>query len=912
VNESANGLFTKLLVASKIFMHFRSVILISLQCLIAFASLSGARAQTLDPYRRINDPLAIADLGGPDSGRIMRDYSACGNDGPFDWDGYTIQAQDSGTGIIRHLWVVYTGGANPDTDYMKLWVDDSLLIDGSVRQFFSVTHGLISSPLDTSSSGAEVCDVQIPYFKNFKWTHHGDWHWRGSEWQHIDTSKTALPKVGSTTLAIEQSAANINYWKTDPWQAGNTISFQKDISSGDTMLLADIQGPAYIQKLHFQFAGLNTAVLQQLWISLYWDKCPTPSISLPLSDLFGITMGATDINAFRIFVDNANGTLDLTFPMPFKVDARLTILNQSNRIVSMQGTISYQDTTWCSSWGYFSTQYHITPEISYHLLHPTLHAKGSGRFIGTILNYPDSTTHWPYYLEGDGYVMADSLPYNLPGISTHYGGVEDYCDGGWYFVNQTIPAAVWPPSFSLPFRGCPNWPATEYRFFINAPYNYEKSIDVSFGHGFNDDYPTTMRTTAFYYTAWTPFYPSSDTIVAGNEWTITGAGYAPETPLVAELDSDTIYQGKAAADGSLWIRMNVSKEWKIGDHTLSINGVEKPELITILSQPKLVYVQDSAGRTFSERDSIEIRAYGFDPGEKLRPLLGDTAFTDIPLIVADTDGVARWKSFLPWVPQGLYHLYVVRESGDRVTSDSALYVTRTLNYEFELMQHAAPGDTNAGYDYASFSDKHFSQGALEFCGGNYHRGSTFAFEFETPYADSFKVTVFASIAHRFGIYKAYLNGVELGERDWFVNVPFPAIFRDSEVFQNVYIRAGKDTITFVNDGWADSANEYSIALDNLHLSPLSAETKTIARVDLESYSALSLYPDPVTQNILHIKGVSSDNIPITIYSSIGKRVMEVTLSHDRSLNISTLQNGNYWMMIEDGSARGSLPFTVIR
>ena len=174
-----------------------------LGCILAYAKVFS---QPLDPYRRINDPLAIANLGGPDSGQTIYDYK--GSSGPRDTDGYQIQSSATGAGIIRHLWVVYNGGGDPDSDYLKLWVDDSLLISGTAPDFFSKVHGLIGAPFDTSSSGAEVCETQIPYHRNFRWTTRGEWHFSGCAWQPIDTTKTTLPSLSSPAFRNDQLAAD--------------------------------------------------------------------------------------------------------------------------------------------------------------------------------------------------------------------------------------------------------------------------------------------------------------------------------------------------------------------------------------------------------------------------------------------------------------------------------------------------------------------------------------------------------------------------------------------------------------------------------------------------------------------------------------------------------------------------------
>ncbi|GEM_PF-4377462 len=878
------------------------------------AQAQAIHRDTLDPYRRMNDPLAIADLGGADSAPVMRAFRWDDYYGPLDTDGYAILASDTGPGILRHFWATFSGGHAPDSARLRLWVDDSLLIDGPAEDFFRKAHGVIRNPFDTAIAGGYDCETQIPYKHSFRWTNAYCWLVRDAEWQRIDTAKVFVPGMGSNLFDSLQSEAEVNYWKSDPWRDSVSAIFGGTAASQDTMVVTMLTGPAYIDDLHFAFPTLDTAVLHNLWLECFWDRCPTPSIQLPLSDFFGIAMGVRSIRSFRLAVDSANSTLDCFFPMPFRSNAKIVLINKNPTSVSLQGSVRYQPTSWDRHFGYFATQYHVTPEIAVGLLHPVLHAKGAGRYIGAIFNYPDSKYSVPIFMEGDGYMTVDSVPISFLGPSIDYTGTEDYCNAGWYFSDSDgHPSSI----FSLPFSGCPiRWP-TMYRFHIDDPYIYTRSIDIDWGHGFRNDYTTTYRTTSFYYTDWTPFYPSSDTIVAGNTWAVTGAGYAPDLPIVALLDADTIYRGYAGADGSIAFRLAVPNSWAVGDHTFSINGIQHPERITVLAVPKLRYVQDTANRCFSEGDSIELRGYGFHSGERLTLLLGDSLFSNPSTIVADTDGVFRAKLFLPWVPEGHYRVQVKRESGGSIISDSSLFVTRTLNYEFELLPNPNGGAT---YSYV-YQPGYWSQGAIAFCNGNWKRGSEFDFQFQVPFADTFSTTVFGVGDKRYGIYRTYIDESDLGLHDWFFATPNGgSIIRDSAVLPSIYLTAGLHTIRFVNEGWDDSAVEYSIAPDNMHLRPLSAlagyPASSVAPLPPEAHS-FGVYPNPLKDEVLFVSGIPDSNgdISVVIYNAIGQivdRVVAPAQSGDRSIVLPALPNGNYWLRIELPQSRKALSISILR
>ncbi len=856
--------------------------------LVALAVVVKSNAQSLDPYRRMNDPLAIADLGGPDSVPIY--YEFVGG-----WD--SVQGHATGPGIIRNFWNVFIGGGCPDTDYMSLWVDDSLLAAGTARDFFTGIHGLIGPPFDTASSGGEVCETQIPFRKSFVWTYKGEWHWSAVAWQPIDTTKTSLPTLGSSILAQEQASANDNYWNHPP-QLSNIIPVNSILKSGDTAVLIDKGGPAYIQQIHFHFPSTDSVRLDQLWIECYWDHCPTPSVAMPLSDLFGQAEGKAPMHAQWIEVDTASGVYELFFPMPFRVHGRILIINQGHSSATLNGSISVKDTAWNPSWGYFATQYHTTTAIPYHIYHPLLHAKGRGRYVGAILNFPGESLY-PSHLEGDAYVVVDSLPFDFPGISVHYGGMEDYCDAGWYFVSPQDTTVAMVP-FSDRFRGCPVFPLTIYRFHVNAPYNFTRSMDIDMGHGFWDDFTVNFRTSAFYYTEWTPFYASSDTIIAENIWHLSGSGFIPNTLVEMTLDSMLIYGGSVAQDGTFSIRLPISTSWPIGTHTLAVNGIKKPEPITVLSSPKIIYLADSAQPEFSEGDSIVICAYGFNANEQLSLMLGDTIIGYSPTVIVDSDGSAKLKTYLPWVPEGNYYLTIRRADGSLIHSDSTLYVTRTLDYEFEQMPATGPPYWVPTPTYYSRQNWHLSQGEFSFCNGNWVQGSTYTFQFSVPFADTFAPTLFALKGDRYAIYSIFMDGIKLGVHDWFIPQGDP--LRDSEVLSPIYLTAGLHTITCINTGHDDSTREYSFGPDNITLRPFSAASRPDAVPAITAEPTIAIFPNPVDQAMLSIAGLpdSLGEVPIRLFNDLGQEVIQTILpvsSGPRSLNMSSLSNGNYWIVL---------------
>ena len=120
----------------------------------------------------------------------------------------------------------------------------------------------------------------------------------------------------------------------------------KDISSGSTVTLADIDGPGIINHIWITVTNKTTEadcfVLSDLVIRMYWDDEKVPSVESPLGDLFCCGFGRECIvNSIPIAVIPNRG-LNSYFQMPFRKRARITLENQhSNPIPAFFYQIDY-------------------------------------------------------------------------------------------------------------------------------------------------------------------------------------------------------------------------------------------------------------------------------------------------------------------------------------------------------------------------------------------------------------------------------------------------------------------------------------------------------------------------------------------------------------------------------------------
>lgn len=120
-----------------------------------------------------------------------------------------------------------------------------------------------------------------------------------------------------------------------------------------------------------------------------------------------------------------------------------------------------------------------------------LDAVGRGHYVGCNLNIHNlrPTLEWNWYGEGDDMIFIDGEAWPP---SLHGTGMEDYFDTAWCPTQE----------YSSPYHGIilgggPNWSGkvSFYRYHIQDPIMFEKSIRVTIEHGHanrrSDDYSST-------------------------------------------------------------------------------------------------------------------------------------------------------------------------------------------------------------------------------------------------------------------------------------------------------------------------------------------------------------------------------------------------------------------------------------
>ena len=164
------------------------------------------------------------------------------------------------------------------------------------------------------------------------------------------------------------------------------------IKAGETVTLAEIEGPAVIQHIWMTVTGqvspANRHILRDLVLRMYWEEEDAPSVESPLGDFFCCGFGvACQVNSLPVAVNPTRG-FNCYFPMPFRKKARITLENQCDEdIPAFFYQIDYcLKPTLPEDCGYFHALWRrerITEKKKDYVILD--HVKGRGQYVGTYL-----------------------------------------------------------------------------------------------------------------------------------------------------------------------------------------------------------------------------------------------------------------------------------------------------------------------------------------------------------------------------------------------------------------------------------------------------------------------------------------------------------------------------------------------
>jgi hypothetical protein len=207
------------------------------------------------------------------------------------------------------------------------------------------------------------------------------------------------------------------------------------LEPGTTTTLAEIDGPGTIQHI---WITVRREAYRDTLLRFYWDGEETPSIEVPLGDLFCNGHGLRcNVTSIPIAV-NPSGGFNSYWPMPFREHARITIESQHREPISgFFYQITYALTEVPEKAAYLHAQWRRSMTGRQQPEHTILEGiRGQGHYVGTYLAWEQLSNGWwgegeiKFYMDGD-----EAFP-TICGT-----GTEDYFGGAWGFGGEPYSTA---------------------------------------------------------------------------------------------------------------------------------------------------------------------------------------------------------------------------------------------------------------------------------------------------------------------------------------------------------------------------------------------------------------------------------------------------------------------------------------
>jgi hypothetical protein len=295
-------------------------------------------------------------------------------------------------------------------------------------------------------------------------------------------------------------------------RTGGNRDFLFNIDAGKKATLAEIQGPGTITHIWVTISSQERYHLRRIVLRAYWDGETEPSIEAPIGDFFGLGYGEPYYWASAPLAVS-DRALNCFFAMPFSRGARIEIENQGERpITAFYYYVDYESYAPASAaaraterQGRFHAWWNreITkategkPNTDGQNNYLIMDTVGHGHYVGVVMHIQGLATGW--WGEGDDmmFVDGDAKP-TLNGT-----GLEDYFCGAWNF--NRLDREYNFPYFGYSRKGNahPDYTGRHsmYRFHIEDPVTFDKSLRVTIEHGHANDRGDDYSSVAYWYQA---------------------------------------------------------------------------------------------------------------------------------------------------------------------------------------------------------------------------------------------------------------------------------------------------------------------------------------------------------------------------------------------------------------------------
>lgn len=287
------------------------------------------------------------------------------------------------------------------------------------------------------------------------------------------------------------------------------------ISPGATFVMADLKGAGIVRHIWITIECDDPMHRRNILLRMFWDGQAHPSVESPIGDFFGQGWGEfyNYVSLPLAAAPQGGRAMNCYFPMPFGNGARIEVENQSDRPVdSFYYYVDYEEHPAIGNdvgrfhawWNRELTDPGPDGENEWRTLgaepkNPSdrwnylfFEAEGHGHFAGVNYYVHCPTPMW--YGEGDDMFLIDGEAW--PG-SLHGTGTEDYFNTSW------CPKEL----YQHPYFGYgrlnheTGWLGRThlYRFHVEDPIVFHKSIRASIEHGHANVLTLDLASVAYWY-----------------------------------------------------------------------------------------------------------------------------------------------------------------------------------------------------------------------------------------------------------------------------------------------------------------------------------------------------------------------------------------------------------------------------
>ncbi len=319
-------------------------------------------------------------------------------------------------------------------------------------------------------------------------------------------------------LLEDRKSARVSSWDTT---GGNNDWVV--IAPGETKTLFDVSGGGIIRRFYVTSTAPDRMRYRKLVLRMYWDGEKDPSVEVPLGDFFGSGLGTLRyFHSVAVDINKGNRGADFDglvnyLPMPYLKSARITLENDGRVGGFMlwyhidyeqypEGTLPADTGSLHAQWrrvaktpvregipknttGGANSIKNLTGEDNFLILD----AEGQGAYVGLFLIVDNVVGGW--YGEGDDMIFVDGAkwPPTYPGTGheevfgagccpdQEYSGLYT----GFYLIEN--------------LNGNFGGKNQMYRFYVNDPVRFRKSIRVTIEHGHANNFENDYTSTAFWY-----------------------------------------------------------------------------------------------------------------------------------------------------------------------------------------------------------------------------------------------------------------------------------------------------------------------------------------------------------------------------------------------------------------------------